>query len=334
MPFRGLLAFVVSFAVTPVVTLGLRRWRVLDVPNARSMHQETTPRGGGLGPALAVVLAVVFGGELSGVSRAGLLAGGVAFGLVGLLEDVVGVTARRRLPILFAAALLPLHWVLRTLHEPLVWRLALGGAVVLWLVSYANAFNFMDGINGLAASQALVAAGAWYLIAQSQDVGWLSAMSLVVVGAALGFLPWNYPRARVFLGDVGSYFLGAVLALMAVEALRTGLPFEAVMAPFAVFLADTGVTLARRIARGEPWAEAHREHTYQRLTTQLAGSHTLATLSMIIVMAAGAALGALSLAGSRQLRLLGDFGVAAVVATYLAAPSLLGRVQRRQPALA
>ncbi len=334
MPLRGLLAFIISIAVTPVITLGLRRWHVLDVPNGRSMHRLATPRGGGLGIAIAVTLTVALGPELSGVSRASLLMCGVAVGLVGLLEDVVGVSALRRLPLLFAAAALALPWTFKTFHGGLAWHVAFGVAMVVWIVSYTNAFNFMDGINGLAAGQAVVAAGAWYLVGRSEGVAWLSAMALIVGGAALGFLPWNVPRARVFLGDVGSYFFGATLAVMAVEALRSGIPFEAVVAPFAVFLADTGVTLVRRIARGEVWFEPHREHVYQRLTTQLAGSHTRATVGLVIVMAVCSALGALSLAGSLQLRLLGDLGVAAVLAAYLAAPSLVGRVRRRQPAIA
>lgn len=334
MPLSGLLAFTIAIVVTPLVTLGLRRWRVLDIPNRRSMHQEATPRGGGLGVAIAVTLAVALGPELRGVSRASLLLCGVALASVGLLEDVVGVPALRRLPLLFAAAAVALPWTFKTLQGGYLWHLAFGVAVVVWVVSYTNAFNFMDGINGLAAGQVVVAAGAWYVIGRSQDVAWLSAMALIVGGAALGFLPWNLPRAKVFLGDVGSYFLGAILAIMAVEALRSGIPFEAVTAPLAVFVADTGMTLVRRIARGERWFEAHREHAYQRLTLQLGGSHTRGTSALTAVMAVCSALGALSLAGSLQLRLIGDFGIAAILAVYLAAPSLVERVRRRQLALA
>ena len=334
MPLSGLLAFTISVVVTPLITLGLRRWRVLDIPNGRSMHQEATPRGGGLGVAFAVTVAVALGPELSGVSRASLLMCGVAFGLVGLLEDVVGVSALRRLPLLFAAAALVLPWTFKTFQGGFLWHAAFGAGLVVWVVSYTNAFNFMDGINGLAASQVAVAASAWYLIGRSQDVAWLSSVALIVGGAALGFLPWNLPRAKVFLGDVGSYFLGAVLAVVAVEALRSGLPFEAVIGPLAVFLADTGMTLGRRIARGEPWFEAHRQHVYQRLTLQLGGSHTRGTAALTLVMAACSALGALSLAGSLQLRLMGDVGIAAVLGAYLTAPSLVGRVRRRQVAIA
>jgi len=330
----GMLAFTIAVVVTPLVTLGLRRWRVLDIPNGRSMHHEATPRGGGVGVAVAVTLAVALGPELVGVSRASVLMCGVAFALVGLLEDVVGVSALRRLPLLFAAAAMALPWTFKTFHGGFLWHAAFGVALVVWVVSYTNAFNFMDGINGLAASQVAVAAGAWYLVGRSQDVAWLSAMALIVGGAALGFLPWNLPRAKVFLGDVGSYFLGAILAVMAVEALRSGIPVEAVLAPLAVFLADTGLTLVRRVARGDRWFEAHREHVYQRLTLKLGGSHTRGTGALTLVMAACSALGALSLAGSLQLRLAGDFGVAVVLAAYLAAPSLVGRVRRRQLAIA
>ncbi len=330
MVLRGFLALAVSIAVTPVITLGLRRLRVMDVPNRRSSHQDPTPRGGGIGVALAVALAVALGPELTGVSRAALLLCGVAFALVGLMEDVVGVSARRRLPLLFAAAAVPLPWMLRTFSGGPWAGLALSAFVVACLVAYTNAFNFMDGINGLAAAQALVAGGAWFVVGQAAELEWLSAMSLILAGAALGFLPYNAPRARVFLGDVGSYYLGALIAYITVEALRSGAPPEAVAGPLAVFLADTGVTLARRIARGDRWFEAHREHVYQRLTVQLGGSHMAATGAVVTAMAACAALGALSLTGSLGLRLAGDAGIVAVLAAYLAAPALHARAGLRQ----
>jgi UDP-GlcNAc:undecaprenyl-phosphate GlcNAc-1-phosphate transferase len=331
---RALLAFLIALSVTPLITLGMRRLHVIDVPNARSSHRHPTPRGGGIGVALAVVVAVALAPDVDGTTRAGLIAAGVAFGVVGLLEDLIGISALRRLPLLFLAAAVALPWITRDIDGGIVWAVALAVAALVWLVAYVNAFNFMDGINGLAAGQALVAGGVWYLIGHARDIPWLGAVGLVVAAAALGFAPHNVPRARVFLGDVGSYFLGGVLACTAVAALRTGLPPEAVLAPLALFAADTGVTLVRRVLRGDRWYEAHREHAYQRLTVLLGGSHLRTTVLVVAVMAACGALGAVSLDGRLGARLAADAAIITLLGAYLASPSLVAAARRSTPALA
>ena len=328
------MAFAIALTVTPLITLGMRRLRVIDVPNARSSHRHPTPRGGGIGVAVAVVAAVALAPELDGVTRAGLIAAGVAFGVVGLLEDLIGIPALRRLPLLFLAAATALPWITRHVEGGVVWTAAFAVGALVWLVAYVNAFNFMDGINGLAAGQAVVAGGIWYLVAGARDIAWLGAVGLIVAAAALGFVPHNVPRARVFMGDVGSYFLGGVLACTAVAALRAGLPLEAVLAPLSLFAADTGVTLVRRVLRGDRWYEAHREHAYQRLTVLLGGSHMRTTALVVALMAACGALGAVSLDGSLGARLAADVAILALLAAYLAGPSLLAAARRSTPALA
>jgi UDP-N-acetylmuramyl pentapeptide phosphotransferase/UDP-N-acetylglucosamine-1-phosphate transferase len=207
-------------------------------------------------------------------------------------------------------------------------------AVVFWIVSYVNAFNFMDGINGLAAGQATVAGLAWFIVGQARDLPALATAGLALAGAAIGFGIYNYPRGTVFLGDVGSYFLGAVVGSVAVFGLRSGLPPETVLAPLALFAADTGFTLARRIASGERWHEAHCDHAYQRLTRRFQGSHARTTALVVMLMAIVAALGDLSLAGSTPLRIAGDAGIVVVLATYVSAAALSVRTRGREPAFA
>jgi Fuc2NAc and GlcNAc transferase len=136
---------------------------------------------------------------------------------------------------------------------------------MLGIVWALNLFNFMDGIDGIAASQAIFMAGAGAVLAilSGMSVS-TSAAALVVAAASLGFLVWNWPPARIFMGDVGSGFLGFVLAVLALAALRE----RAVMLPVwlilsGVFVIDATVTLLRRVARRERVYEAHRSHAYQ-----------------------------------------------------------------------
>src|SRR3989442_287389 len=140
-----------------------------------------------------------------------------------------------------------------------------------------------------------------------------------VTGAAAAFLPFNFPRARMFLGDVGSYFFGAWLAVLAVVGLRQGLTIEAAFAPLAVYVADTGSTLARRILRHQAWYRPHRDHTYQRLTAR-GVSHTAVAALVAVVIAACSALGAVSLVAPLGLRVLADAALALLLAIYLASP--------------
>ena len=331
---RAVAAFVIAGVLTPFIRLGLKKWNVVDVPNERSFHHAVTPRGGGLSVLLAVVVTLAVAPSFQGPTRSALLMAGLGFAAVGLLEDLVGIPALRRLPLLFAAAAATLPWLLDGLRGPLVWQVVFGVGAAVWLVAFVNAFNFMDGINGLAAGQVIVAGAAWYALAQSQDLPWLETTGLILTGAALGFLPWNAPKAFVFLGDVGSYFLGATLACTAVLALRAGLTVEAVFAPLAVYLADTAATLVRRVRAGECWWEAHRAHVYQRLCERYGGSHGWTALAVVAVMAACAALGLLSMSGSLAVRVAADVGMVALLAAYVASPALLGRVRPREPALA
>jgi UDP-N-acetylmuramyl pentapeptide phosphotransferase/UDP-N-acetylglucosamine-1-phosphate transferase len=199
---------------------------------------------------------------------------------------------------------------------------AVGALIALWLVAYVNAYNFMDGINGIAASQAVVAGGLWLFVGEVRHVPVVAAAGALVAAAGIGFLPFNFPTARMFLGDVGSYFIGAWLAAVAVVALRARIPFEAAVAPLAVFAFDTATTLAWRVARGERWYEAHRDHAYQRLIRG-GWSHSATTGAATVAMTACALLGAVSLTGSMPLRVAADAALVAVLAGYVAAPALV-----------
>lgn len=268
-----------SFAVGFPVYYWLTHLKVMDVPNARSNHGRPTTRGGGIAIMISILLGTVF---LTFFKQrfdlAALVMVVFALGGVSLIDDIrtLPTTLRFISHILAALVLLALlDWPAVEIElysgysfqitAPVGWML-----IVLWLVGYTNAFNFMDGINGIAAGQAAITAIGTALLAQLGGVdpwGLPVLFGFIVAGSALGFLPHNFPKARMFMGDVGSTSLGLTLASMAIWiALKGG---EKLMIPLVLlhanFLLDTSATLLRRIWRGEKWYEAHREHFYQRL---------------------------------------------------------------------
>ncbi|MGI9034193.1 MAG: MraY family glycosyltransferase [Acidimicrobiales bacterium] len=302
----------------------LRRLGVLDVPNERSSHDRPTLRGGGIASAVGAVAGILLSTQLTGTSRVAVLVSSCGFGLVGLAEDLVGLPVPARLVFQAACAVAALPWLASHLSGPTLWRATFRAGVVLWLLAFANAFNFMDGIDGMSVAQAVVAGLAWCAAGQIDGVPALAAGGAVVAAAAAGFAPFNVPRPRLFLGDTGSYFLGASLAALVVVGLRTRVPSEALIAPLAVYLVDTGFTLVRRAARGEAWYLPHRDHVYQRLVRG-GWSHVRTTLVIAGFMAVCSALGAVSLLRHPvALRAAADVALVGVVAAYLALPGWLG----------
>src|SRR3954470_2162796 len=262
---RGIVALALSAAIAPVVLVALRHGRVLDHPSARSSHVSPVPRGGGIAPAIGALAALAATPSVPSSERWTVCVGAATFGLLGLLEDLIGIPALRRLAVQGVVAALVAGLLVRDVSLAVPWRLVVAVLVVLWLAAYVNAFNFMDGIDGISVAQAVAAGATWFLVGHHVHDVTLAAGGAVVAGAALGFAPFNLPRAHMFLGDVGSYFLGAWLAVVAVLGLRAGVAPEAVLAPLALYAADTGTTLVRRVARGERWYLPHRDHAYQRL---------------------------------------------------------------------
>ena len=254
---------------------------LMDHPNERSSHTVATPRGAGLGVVVAmelVVLGFVCSGELPVRPAFALLVAGALVGVVGYLDDRFGLSARARLAVHTVAAGL----VIFALPLPAVplpgGPIPLGTlgrcfalVAIVWSI---NLFNFMDGTDGLAGSQAVFVFGAAALL--SWWIGGSAAGSsflLAAAAASLGFLAWNWPPARVFMGDVGSGFLGLLVA-----AAAFGIAGKGPLTPWTwlvlhvVFVGDATVTILVRAWRGERLHAAHRSHLYQRLS-RFWGSH-------------------------------------------------------------
>lgn len=277
-----LLAFAASLSLTQWVRRYAVRRQLMDVPNARSSHRLPTPRGGGLGFVIVVLAALPGLAWLDAIDWRTATALGGAGGLaaaVGFADDHRHVAARWRLLAHALAAAWGLFWLGGL--PPLAWGAAtvdLGwsGDALAWLglIWLLNLYNFMDGIDGLAAAEAccVLAAGALFAALVQPSTALLPLLG-VALGAVGGFLWWNRPPARIFMGDVGSGFLGLLLGLLAIAASHEApqiLWGWAIM--LACFVTDASWTLGRRIARGEKIYEAHRSHAYQCLARRW-GSH-------------------------------------------------------------
>lgn len=274
--------------------------RALDVPNQRSSHTRPVPRGGGLvivaGFLGGLGLWLVQGGSLS-PRAVGWLGGALLVAAVSFVDDLRPLPAAPRLAVHLLGALVLTLAGVQDRELPLGLALPLA---FIWVALVTNVYNFMDGIDGLAASQAVVAGAA--LVA----AGSLVRNPLVALGgglcaaAAAGFLLYNLPPARLFMGDVGSTFLGfnfAGLSLLGNLGVGGGrLPIEFGVVILAPFLFDALVTLARRVLRGERWYQAHRSHFYQRLVSRgLSHAQVTGLYAGLAALAAAAALGGLVL---------------------------------------
>jgi FlaA1/EpsC-like NDP-sugar epimerase/UDP-N-acetylmuramyl pentapeptide phosphotransferase/UDP-N-acetylglucosamine-1-phosphate transferase len=248
----------------------------LDVPNARSSHSNATPRGGGVVMVVAVTVGMLAGAIAFPAWRplalsflpAALVIAGVSF-----IDD------RRPLPTWLrfavhvgsALALVAMTGIWRQIELPWAAILPLGGVLasvitVLWIVGLSNAYNFMDGIDGIAGLQAVFAGMAWAAAGIALDSLPIAVMGVLISSSAAGFLLHNWSPARIFMGDVGAVFLGFTFAALPLLAAPAD-PRAPIFAALVVwpFIVDSAFTLARRTLRGEPIFAAHRQHVYQRL---------------------------------------------------------------------
>jgi Fuc2NAc and GlcNAc transferase len=290
--WRIYLVALIPLAVAFVLTAVMRRISLarglLDVPNARSSHATPTPRGGGVAIVLGSFSAFSILWALNVVDFElfmALTGGGLAVAAVGLIDDRRPLPAGIRLVVHVFAAVWALAWLARSPQSQSLWT---GGAfqvvALLAIVWVLNLYNFMDGIDGIAASEAVFVSwgGGLLLLLAGKSFG-VAAMALSLGSACLGFLVWNWPPARIFMGDVGSGYLGYVLALLALAGARESPATLWVWLILGgVFFVDATLTLARRLLRGERVYQAHRSHAYQWLARRW-HSHKRVTLTVLAV---------------------------------------------------
>ena len=296
----GFSTLVLSYLGVSGLLVWAERHKILDIPNERSSHTRPTARGGGL-----AIVAVTLAGWLlciwlklgwSWLPALVYIAGASLVAGVSWLDDLHSLPNRLRLSIHSLVAILTLaglgYW--NRMSIPFFDQAHLGWLGVpitfLWIVGMINAYNFMDGIDGIAGGQAVVAGLSWLLLGWISDSAALVGLGCLLAASSLGFLLHNWPPARIFMGDVGSAFLGYTFAVLPVVAAQydSRLALAGVLSIWP-FVFDTIFTFLRRLRNREHVFTAHRSHLYQRLV--IAGySHRFVTLAYVGLAAIGAAL--------------------------------------------
>ncbi len=304
------LSLVLPFAVKPLLV----RLGIMDVPNERSSHDRPVLRGLGLAVLIAVTLGGAMAVGLIASAGGGLarwnvllvvVLSSLAAGLLGLAEDLRGLSVQMRSVLLlllaagsavgallafrpsdelvefgFAGGTAAAAWFLEPAvvppQLPLWASILLAVYAVLFISSYINVANFMDGLNGISGFHGAIAGLTFAAAGLLGGLPWLVAAGAVLAAGFLGFLPWNLTRPGAFLGDVGSYLLGGATAITSFAALLAGVPLLATIGPMVIYFGDVGVTLVKRVRAGRKWDEPHKEHVYQRIQ-QMGYSHVRAS---------------------------------------------------------
>ena len=279
---------ILSLALTGIIRSYALQRNLVDIPNQRSSHTRVTPHGGGLAIVLMFQLALgvlTYGGYIPASSLWLYLLAGSLIAAIGLLDDIYHIPARWRLLFHFSISSFSIYWLGGIPPLLIAGHLLDPGwvgqvAAVIFLVWLLNLYNFMDGIDGIAGIEALtVCIGGvmiywWFGYLSSQ---WIAP--LMLIAATLGFLFWNFPSARIFMGDAGSAYIGLIIGLFTVQAawVAPELAWSWIVL-LGAFIVDSSVTLIRRVMRGDKFYEAHRSHAYQYASRKY-GSHIRVSLA-------------------------------------------------------
>lgn len=322
-----LLAFLVSGMAPFVIIPFLVRREVIDVPNARSSHKQIAVRGVGLSSLIGILaglglllssIPISSAGPVLILAISAFLAAGVGF-----VEDVSGIRVTCRAALQILVGLLAALAVGLLFAQP--WWLLI--VIAIWIAGYINVANFMDGVDGLSSLHGVVVGSFFGFLGSSENLSWLSNSGWIVAVVFLAFLPWNLFRRGTFLGDVGSYLLGAVAAVMAALAVAAGISVLVALSPLAIYLFDTSTTLVKRVVKRERWFEAHRSHVYQRLTAF--GFSHFAVAAIVAVGTLLTGVGGLLVAQDPTLWPVLLAEILCVGVVYLGLPLALTSVRRR-----
>lgn len=282
--------FIFSFVLTWCIRIYALKNNVIDIPNQRSSHSVPTPRGGGVAIVVAFLIGIIVLNAIETITFAQMLSlfiAGFVTAVVGFLDDHGHIAARWRLLMHFLAAAVGLFFLGQFPVIDLFgyqFSAGLAGMIfgLVYLAWMLNLYNFMDGINGLASMEAIFfALASCVVIAFSMpnaiETSQVAILSLLGC-SALGFVFWNFPKAKIFMGDAGSGFLGITIGLIVLHvSLLDSKLFLAEICLLGVFIVDATTTLLRRLIAGKKVYEAHASHTYQILARKY-GSHKPVTM--------------------------------------------------------
>lgn len=320
-------AFLASLLLPFLFVPFLRRLGVLDIPNERSSHSKVIIRGVGVtiavGVLLGLALSLITGLVAVDRSIVLILMAVIALAsLLGWIEDFRGLSVRVRAGLqllLGIAGTAALVWTMGQSY----WWIPVGA---LAIAAYINVANFMDGVNGISGLHGITVGVLYSVAGVLGDQLWMTVAGAVTAAAFVAFLPWNLGRGSVFMGDVGSYLLGASISGIAVAAFLAGVNVEYLLFPIVIYLADTFSTLLRRMSRGERWYAAHRQHVYQRLTD--AGLSHLQSAAVVTVCTVLTGAAGFVVAGADDVpKVAVTFFALAVVVFYLLSPRIFSRLR-------
>ncbi len=290
-----LAALALSLGLTPLMILASRKLKILDMPNNRKAHREPMPLMGGVAIFLATIIATVifvvfFVEGLKTNIVIAFLIGISGVTMMGLIDDILVLSAKRRLVILFILALIVLIGCLQfyfpadLLHRDLGLTLLTSLIVVIWIVGITNAINLSDGLDGLASSLSLVSVASFALIFYLQGRSQLALpTALALFGAIAGFLPYNISPAKIFMGDAGSMFIGFMLGILSIMSMSEK-PIEFFVVPVFLILMpilDMSMSILRRLLLRRPVLEPDKMHFHHTLNKRLI-SHRI----VVIILAA------------------------------------------------
>ena len=285
-----LIFFILAFGFTYFMRAYALKKNIIDNPNERSSHSVPTPRGGGVAVVASYLLGLAFlmyNQQLVIPVGLTLMAAGFVIALLGFLDDRGHINSMLRLTIHFLVAI-GVVISLGGFGEVNVFNGFQLGFVaniiaVLFLVWLLNLYNFMDGINGIASIEAITVTVSMAMLYLLLNVGLNHQILLLLAACVLGFLLWNFPKAKIFMGDACSGFLGLILGILALIALKENLAlFCAWIICLGLFIVDATFTLIRRVITGHKMYDAHRSHTYQILSRHF-NSHTPVTLAVAAI---------------------------------------------------
>lgn len=273
-------AFLVALAAARLLLTPAGRRIALDNPNERSLHAQPVPRTGGIAIAAGMVAAC----SLAPAGVAVILAGAAALAAVSFVDDLAGLPALARFAAHLAAAGAALYCQVGY-PEPVLFV-----ALLLAIAWYANLYNFMDGADGLAGGMTAIGFGAYALAAFLAGGEGVAMLCASLAAAAAAFLVFNFPPARLFMGDVGAVPIGFLAGALGVYGWsRAWWPLWFPLLVFAPFVGDASLTLLRRLLRGEKVWRAHREHYYQRLVRMGFSRRATAAIEYAAMLACAAA---------------------------------------------
>lgn len=331
-------ALVVTLVLTPIVRAGALRAGLVYMPNSRTVHRQPMPVLGGIAIFVGFMVVVLHRVGL-GRDVLGLLAGAAVVFAVGVRDDIRELRPLPKFAGQIVAAIVAVYLGVRiefvtNPFGPGMIYLGWWGIPVtfFWILALTNVVNFLDGLDGLAAGVSSIAAFALFCVAAARGQAFAATLAIALAGSAVGFLPFNFNPAKIFMGDAGAMFLGFAIAVISVEGALKGAATIALAIPMfalGVPIIDTAFAIARRVHNGTPFYQADRDHIHHRLLARgfshrgavvliylvsgvlasfavlMARVHAVATLYLAVVIALGALVAGVSLPGRVHSRTTG-----------------------------